>query len=48
MLLKCVQHVFTENDEAKQSGTKPLAYIGQWLEKKVWFYIRIVMARISQ
>lgn len=32
MLLKCVQPVFTENDEAKQSRTKSGVCFGQWQE----------------
>lgn len=38
MLLKCVQPVFTENDEAKQSGTKSWARLCQRLKKKVQCY----------
>lgn len=34
MLLKCVQSIFTENGEAKQSGTKSCVCFGQWLGKK--------------
>lgn len=34
MLLKCVQPVFTKNDEVKRSGTESWVCLGQWLEQK--------------
>ena len=48
MLLKCVQPVFTENGEAKQSRTKSWVCFGQWVEKKRIVCVRKVMARIYQ